>query len=110
MEGAEKLQIGTPEEAAFRRCYNDLRDAACNPVEFSEILLSMGIISRETRDSIALDRDEVHAKRALLDSVQYAIAQSSDKNGLLSDLYKALLQSGVPNDRIYWMEDFITGE
>ena len=76
-----KLDVGTPEAEAFRRCYNYLLYAACDPQEFSEILLSKGIITSETRDSIALYRDEVHPKEVILDAIQCAIAQCSDKIG-----------------------------
>ena len=110
MDDAGKLHEGTLEETAFRRCYNDLRDAARHPYIFSEILLSKGIITSETRDSIASDRDEVGAKEAILHAIQCAIAQSSDKNRLLSSIKSALEESDVPGYRIYWMKDFIVGE
>ena len=110
MDGTENLHVGTPEEAAFRKCYKYLLDAACRPVEFSKTLLSKGIITSETRDSIALDRDEVRAKEAILHAIQCAIAQSSDKDRLLSSIKSALEESGVPFGCLYWMKDFITGE
>ena len=110
MDSAGKLDVGTPEEAAFRKCYKYLLEAACRPVEFSKTLLSKGIITSETRDSIALDRYEVRAKEAILHAIQCAFAQSSDKDRLLSSIQSALIESGVSPHLVYWMEGFIAGE
>ena len=107
---ALKLRIGSPEEAAFRRCYNHLLEGASRPFQFGKLLLSEGIITSETMDSIALDGNEDHVKEALVDAVQCAFAQSSDKNLLLSSLQSALEKSGVFHSSINWMKDFIAGE
>ena len=110
MDIAWKLRIGSPEEAAFSRCHNDLLKGASSPLKFAELLLSEGVITSETRDSIALVGNEDQAKEAVVDAVQCALAQSSDKNRLLSSLQSALVKSDVFEWRIRWMKNFIVGE
>ena len=110
MDVAGKLRIGSPEEAAFRRCHDHLLEGASSPVKFAELLLSDGVITSETRDRIALVGNKDQAKEAVVDAVQCALAQSSNKNRLLSSLQSALEESGVSYGKIFWMTDFIAGE
>ena len=78
-----KSSSRSPEEAALRRYYSDILLNVSRPVHLAELLLSEGFIRSETKENVAMDKDEEHAVRTVLDAVQLALAQSTDRDELI---------------------------
>ena len=108
MEGSAKGQ-SSPEEAAFRRFYGDLLSELRNPMKFAKFLLLEGVIGTAIKESISSNADETQ-KRLLLNSVQYALSQSSDASATLLSARRALESSGGDTWPFYYMDNFVTSE
>ena len=109
MECIARVQSPSPEEAALRRHYGDLLSVVRNPMKFAEHLLLEGVIQTATKDCVTSNVD-VGQKRLILDSVQYALSQSSDASATLLSARRAMKNSGGdtwPFDR---MDNFVKGE
>ena len=96
-------------EAAFRRYYNDLFREVHRPVRLAELLFSDGVIQSDIKDSITSDEDE-DQKRALLDAVQYALANSTDPEQTMRTVCTALGKSGVHGYYTDKLSSFVPGE
>ena len=109
MEGTVKVHSPSPEEAAFRKYYGGLLSELRNPMKFAQFLLLEGVIGADTKESITSLPEEAQ-KRLLLDSVQFALSQSSDASATLRHVRTAMDNSGIPYWCFHDMDKFIRGE
>ena len=109
MEGSAKVLSPSPEEAAFRKYYGDLLSDVRNPMKFAEYLLLEGVIGSDTKDCITSNEDE-RQKRVLLDSVQYALSQSSERKLTLQNASRAMENSGGNTYYFECIVQFVEGE
>ena len=109
MEGSAKVRSLSPEEKAFREYYDDLLSDVHDPVKFAQVLFHKGVIGRDTKDSITSNEGEGQ-KRALLDSLQYALSQSSNKSLILLDARRAIQSIGGRTRCFDLMNNFIEGK
>ena len=106
MEGSAKVQSPSPEEAAFRRYRGDLLPYVRNPRKYAEFLLLEGVIDTDTKERIVSSASEART-RLVLDSVQYALSQSSDPSATLHSASVAMGKS--PAWPFYQMDKFVKG-
>ena len=109
MEGSARVLSSSLEEAAFRRYYGDVLSRVHNPMKFAECLLLEGVIGTDTKDSVTSDTDGAQ-KRLLLNSVQYALSQSSDPRATLLSARRAMKSSGGSTWPFDNMDGFVKGE
>ena len=98
-----------PEEAAFRRYYNDLFSAVSRPVQLAGRLFSQGVITRDIKASITSNEDK-DQKRAVLDAVQNALASSDKAHTTFEIVCRALDESGVDYLDIGKLRGFVSGK
>ena len=109
MEGSAKVQSSSLEEAAFRRYYGHVLSELHNPRKFAECLLLEGVVGTDTKESVTANADEAQ-KRLLLNSVQYALSQSSDPIATLLSARRAMESSGGYTWPFDNMDKFIKGK
>ena len=108
MEGSAEVQSPSPEEAAFRRYYDDLLPYVRNPTKFANLLLLEGVVDPDTKERIASNAYEAQ-RRLVLDSVQSALAQSSDASATLHSARVAMGKSGGRTWPFSQMDKFVKG-
>ena len=109
MAGTAK-SIPRPEVTAFRRYYNRLLDNVDNPVKLARLLFAEGLISKEEKDKITSDENDVEQSRVLLDAVQRTLLQVSEPSETIKSLRGAFKKAGFYTYNIEYIEDFLAGE
>ena len=109
MDGSAEVQSFSPEEAAFRRYYGAILSHLHTPIYFAECLLQEGVIRTETKESITSNIKKAQ-KRLLLDSVQYALSQSSDPSATLLSARRAMESSRGDTWPFENMDQFVKGK
>ena len=99
----------SPETAIIPRLYNILVDVLSRPVQVAELLLSDGIITSKTAETISSDEDVGH-KRTLLDAVQDVVVHSPHPEETISRLFIAMKKTGGGIDLTRVMRGFAEGE
>ena len=103
----------SPEEAALQRYYKTLLRRITNPVDLADLLFSKGIIIDETRYLVRSQRVRSHGTETILAAVQRKLAQSTERENVMSTFCSTLKSSGVDTrhvDNFLHIEDFIAGE
>ena len=99
----------SPEVALIPHFYDDLLRWVSRPVQLSELLMSDGIITDKTAETITSNEDVQH-KRKLLDAVQDSVEHRPNPEETIQQLLIALEKTGVHFYYIALMKDFIEGE
>ena len=99
----------SPEEALILHIYDHLLRVVSRPVQLAQLLLSDGIITNKTAETITSD-EEVQHKRTLLDAIQDAVVHRPNPEETIQRLFIALEKTGFDADHIRWLEEFVDGE
>ena len=97
------------EVALIPSFYYELLHSVSRPVQLAELLLSDGIITNETAETITSNEDVQH-KRKLLDAVQDSVEHRPNPEEIIRQLLAALEKTGVDIFRINSMKEFVEGE
>ena len=99
----------SPEELLIPRFYDYLLRKVSSPTHLTQLLLSDGIITNKTAETITSDEDVQH-KRTLLDAVQDTVVHRPNPEETIRRLFIALEKTGFGRDTIRFFEKFIDGE
>ena len=109
MATPDKSHPHSPEVALIPRFYNEFLQEISHPVQLAQLLLSDGIITNKTAETITSDEDVQH-KRTLLDAIQDTVVHRPQPEETIRRLFIALEKTGFSTDNIRFLEEFVEGE
>ena len=114
MDAAAKKPLRSPEAAAFSQWHSELFYYLVHPAHLAELLFSAGIIGRDTKEKMTLERitsdeDEEQAQ-ALMDAVQNALLHAVDAKNTFRSFRSAWEEAGFDTYYVRKMEESIAGE
>ena len=109
MATPDKSSPHSPEVALIPHFYDDFLQEISHPVQLAQLLLSDGIITNKTAETITSDEDVQH-KRTLLDAIQDTVVHGPQPEETIRRLFKALEKTGWDPESIRVLEKFVEGE
>ena len=109
MATPDKSPPHSPEVALIPHFYDEFFEEISHPVQLAQLLLSDGIITNKTAETITSDEDVQH-KRTLLDAIQDTVVHRPHPEETIRRLFIALEKTGFTTDYIRFLEEFVEGE